>query len=98
MRGGFPAARTHANLDPDTPVISLGDPTQYRREQVILYDDEERDLLAHVVGRERVMRQRGIDAMARKAWHETLFGRVAIIAGLVAAVADLAATIHALTS
>lgn len=86
---GYDARRTHANIDPDTPIISLGDKRPYRREAIVLVSDEERDLWSELVGHQRMMRERGIRHQERKAFHQTMWGRAAIAAALLAAFADL---------
>ena len=63
----------------------------------MLVSDEERDLWAELVGHQRMMRDRGIRHQERKAFHQTLWGRAAIAAGLLAAVADILLTIHSLS-
>jgi hypothetical protein len=99
MSNGYDLPRSQlSTIDTDTPCVSVGDKRKYRVEGLLLFSDEERDLLATVIKRERIVRQHGAEAAARKQWYETVFGRAAILAALLAAVADLAATIHAIVS
>jgi hypothetical protein len=91
----FGLRRTVATLDPDTPAVSLGDKRLYRRETLVLVTDEERDLVAELVGHERIARERGDAVKERRLFTDSLWVRAGIVAGSVAAIADLILAIKA---
>jgi hypothetical protein len=94
--GGLEGRRTYSDIEIETPVCSLGDKRLYRREGIVLLSDEERELLAQMVGRERIMRERGVVQGERKVWYATIFGRLAILAAVLGGGSELLATIHQL--
>lgn len=96
MTNGYDARRKLGGLDPDTPVLSLGDKRQYRREGIVLYSDEERDLAAEVVGRMRQMRERGVIADEHRQWFDSMSGKLIAGAAVVAALGNIILAVKAI--
>lgn len=90
--------RTFANLDTDTPVVSLGDKRPYRREMLVCVSDEERDLMADLVGAERVRQERGYIKADRVLFWESVWGKVTIAAAVAAALGEIVLAVKALVT
>lgn len=81
--------RDLSQLDPRMPVVSLGDERIYREEHLLCYSDEERRLLARVVGTVRVAEAIGVRSSEHRAFWTSWWGRAATVAAVCAAAADL---------
>lgn len=65
-------------------IVGLGDTTEHDHDTLVLMNDEERNLLRRGLTRFEVAEQRQQIAAERKAWHQTLWGRAAAFAGVLA--------------
>lgn len=90
--------RELSQLDPHMPVVSLGDERIYREEHILCYSDEERRLLASMVGTVRIADALGVRSVERKAFWTSWWGRAATVAAVLAAAADLLLAIKSAVS
>ena len=84
-----------SGVDPDIPVVSLNDPREVERVHFVLFNDDERRTLAWAVKQAENIQHDQRLAVVRTAWHQTVWGRIGIAAGLLAAIADIVLAIKA---